>query len=120
MATSIAGLPHPGHFFYICDHNSNTRFLVDTGAEVSIIPPTREEQLHPQCAFSLQGFDGSHITTYGVRSCTLNIGLRCTFSSGFRHSQRQASYSGYRLFSFVVDMWCWTPLDSTTHLRVDG
>ena len=58
---------------------SNTRFLVDTGAEVSVIPPTHVERSRPQYAFSLQGVDGSHIATYGVRSCTLNIGFRRTF-----------------------------------------
>ncbi len=70
---------HLGRLFYVNDCNSNTRFLVDTGAEVSVIPPTRAERSHPQCAFSLQGVDGSSIATYGVHSRTLNIGLRRTF-----------------------------------------
>lgn len=38
-ATSVAGLL-PSRLFYIIDHSSNLNFLVDTGAEVSVIPPT--------------------------------------------------------------------------------
>lgn len=56
-ATSVAGPTHPSHLFYVHEHNSHTRFLVDTGAEVSVVPPTRTERSQPQCAFSLQGVD---------------------------------------------------------------
>ena len=72
-ATSVTGPTHPGLLFYVHNRNSNTHFLVVTGAEVSVIPPTRAEHSHLQCAFSLQGVDGSCIVTYGVHSCTLNV-----------------------------------------------
>ena len=36
------------------DCNSKTRFLVNTGAEVSVIPTTCLEYSHPQSAFSIQ------------------------------------------------------------------
>ncbi len=78
-ATSVAGPTHPGRLFYVHDNCSNTRFLVDTGAEVSVVPPTHTERSHPQGMFTLQGVDGTQIATYGVRSCTLNIGLCRTF-----------------------------------------
>jgi hypothetical protein len=78
-ATSVTSPPHTGRLFYVHDHNSNTCFLVDTGAEVSVVPPTRTERSTPRCAFSLQGVDGSRIATNDARSLTLNIGLRHTF-----------------------------------------
>ena len=123
MVTSVAGLPHPSHLFYIHDRNSNTRFVVDTGAEVSVIPPTCGDRSHPQCAFSLQGVDGSDIATHGVRSCTLNIGLRHTFHwvfviANFKQAILGADFLQH--FGLVVDMWRRTLLDSTTHLRDDG
>ena len=37
-ATSVSG-PVNSRLFYITDQDTGTRFLVDTGAEVSIIPP---------------------------------------------------------------------------------
>ena len=37
-ATGVAGSTHPGRLFYVHDKNSHTKFLVDTGAEVSVVP----------------------------------------------------------------------------------
>ena len=78
-ATGVAGPTHPGRLFYVHDKNSHTKFLVDTGAEVSVVSPTHSERLRPQSLLTLQGVDGTRTATYGVRSCTLNLGLRHTF-----------------------------------------
>ena len=40
MATTPAGNTKSGSLLYIQDLKSNRRFLVDTGAEISVIPPT--------------------------------------------------------------------------------
>ena len=40
MATTPAGNTKLGRLLYIQDLKSNRRFLVDTGAEISVIPPT--------------------------------------------------------------------------------
>lgn len=50
------------------------RFLVDTGAEISVIPSIRaDRRLTPSS--SLQAADGSAINTYGLRPLALNIEL---------------------------------------------
>ncbi len=72
-ATGVAGQPHLGRLFYIHDISSNTRFLVDTGAEVSVVPPFHTERSHQPSTFTLQAVNGSKITTFGVRSLTLNL-----------------------------------------------
>ncbi len=54
-------------------------FLVDTGAQVSVLPPTRANRLRKQEGFTLSAVNGTAIATYGTRSLTLNIGLRRTF-----------------------------------------
>ena len=38
VATGVTG-PLLSHLFYIRDTHTGTRFLVDTGSEVSVIPP---------------------------------------------------------------------------------
>jgi len=58
------------------DKSSNIRFLVDTGAEVSVIPATQLDHSPPASLLTLQAVDSTRIHTYGLRSCTLNIGLR--------------------------------------------
>ena len=61
MAIGVAGLS-TSHLFYI------TNRLVDTGAEVSIIPPPQVGRKHQQINFSLQAVNGSSIAIFGYRS----------------------------------------------------
>nr|VZI12561.1 unnamed protein product [Spirometra erinaceieuropaei] len=75
MATTAAGPSRPSRLFYINDKSSGLRFLVDTGAEVSVIPSLRRHRLKPS-QFSLQAANSTTISTYGQRSLTLDLGLR--------------------------------------------
>ena len=77
-ATSAAGL-QPSRLFYVTDRSTGFSFLVDTCAEVSIIPPSRNEKAHRHDNFSLQAVNSTTIMTYGTRSLTLYLGLRRTF-----------------------------------------
>ena len=51
-ATGVTGLNH-SRLFYIIDTCTNIHFLVDTGAEVSIIPPTSTDK-NNLCHLTLQ------------------------------------------------------------------
>ena len=75
MATSTTGLP-PSHLFFVTDRDSGLHFLLDTGAEVSILPVSR---LSPPTGHSLQAVNNSSIATLCADSHTLYLGLRCTF-----------------------------------------
>ena len=63
---------------FVSDRTSGTRFLVDTGAEVSLLPSTAAHRRHVHTAAqcSLSAANGSSIRTYGLRSLTLDLGLR--------------------------------------------
>ena len=74
MATSVAGLS-PSHLYCILDRSSGPRFLVDTGAEVSVVPPTRAEKKHPQTSLHFQAVNNTLITTFGSLSSTVDVGL---------------------------------------------
>nr|VZI08725.1 unnamed protein product [Spirometra erinaceieuropaei] len=78
MATTAAGPSRPSRLFYTNDKSSGFRFLVDTGAEVSVIPPLRRHRLKLS-QFSLQAANSTTISTYGQRSLTLDLGLRRRF-----------------------------------------
>ena len=60
--------------FFILDKTSGRQFLVDTGAEVSVLPATGQDTRMGQSSPSLMAANGSSIKTYGVRT----IPLRCT------------------------------------------
>ena len=62
--------------FFVSDCNMHTRFLVDTGSEVSVILPTPAEQCRPPDPLALTAVNNTSICTYGQRSLSLDLGLR--------------------------------------------
>ena len=61
--------------FFVKDHNSGNLFLVDTGAEVSVLPATSwDRQGHK--GKSLKAANQSPIHTYGRRNVMLKFGDR--------------------------------------------
>ena len=57
---------------HVRDEVSNTFFLVDTGAEVSLLPPTRPD-LAKAPSMNLVAANGSAIKSYGTRLLELKI-----------------------------------------------
>ena len=78
MAKSVPG-HQPCCLFYITDCTNRLQFLVDTGAEVSIIPPSATDPSHDKSNLTLQAANNTPIPTYGNRLLTLNISLFHTF-----------------------------------------
>ena len=121
MATGVSGLI-PSHLFYIIDSNHNYRFLVDTGAEVSVLPPSPADRKH-QDGFNLLAVNGSGIATFGKRSLTLNLGLCRTFRWVFVIANVHTPILGadfLRHYNLLVDMKQSRLVDSITQLRVQG
>ena len=111
------------HLFYIVEESSGLRFLVDTGAEVSIIPPSRIDHKCSQQNFKLQAVNNNFITTYCSRSLTLNLGLRRTFHWISIIADVQYPILGPDFlcsYSLLVDMIHNRLLDSLTQLKVQG
>ena len=122
-ATNVAGQPPRGRLFFIKDHINSLRFLVDTGAEMSIVPPSNTERSASQGTSPLQAVNGSSIMTFGVRSFTLDLGLRRTFQLVFVIADIPHPVIGvdfHSHFGLHVDMRHRTLGDSTTLLRVQG
>ena len=122
-ATSATGLPHLSRLFYVRDTHTGTQFLVDTGSEVSVIPPSLSDCRHPPDKLTLTAVNDTSIPTYGRRSLTLNIGLRRSFPWIFVVADIQKPILGadfLRHYKLLVDMKQHQLTDSATHLRVQG
>jgi len=122
-ATCVAGLPNPGRLLHIFDRYSNSRFLVDTGAELSVVPPSSAERSSRQGNFTLRAVNDSEIATFGARSITLNLGLRRIFRWVFIIADVKQSVIGADFlhhFGLIVEMLHHTLSDPTTNLRVNG
>ena len=121
-ATSVTGLPM-SRLFYITDTITGIRFLVDTGAEVSVIPPSPTKRHKQPDLLTLQAVNNTSIKTYGKRSLTLNLGLRRAFRWVFVIADIQRPILGadfLRHFSLLVDIRHHRLSDGLTQLRVQG
>ncbi|BHF64801.1 hypothetical protein SprV_0200780800 [Sparganum proliferum] len=92
-ATATAVQSRPSRLFYISDKSSGLRFPVDTGVEISVIPPPRLHHLKP-LQFSLQAANSTTINTYGQRSLPLDIGLRRRFQWVFVQADVKSPITG--------------------------
>nr|VZI40227.1 unnamed protein product [Spirometra erinaceieuropaei] len=121
-ATAAAVQSRPNRLFYISDKTSSLRFLVDTGAEICVIPPPRRHHLKPS-RFSLQAANSTTINTYGQRSLTLDIGLRRRFQWAFVQADVKSPIIGADFmthFGLTVDLKHLKLIDTTTTLYTVG
>ena len=122
MATGVTGLS-TSRLFHITDRVTGTQFLVDTGAEVSVIPPSPSERHKQPHQLTLQAVNNSSIKTFGKRSLTLDLGLRRTFRWVFVIADIPRPILGadfLRHFGLLVDIRHCRLSDSLTQLRVQG
>ncbi|BHF60579.1 hypothetical protein SprV_0100354400 [Sparganum proliferum] len=112
-----------GRTFYVCDKVTLRRFLVDTGAQISVVPPTPVDRRCPSPGLHLQAANCSPISTFGSLSLTLNIGLRRSFSWIFVIADVPHAILGSDFlaeFDVLVDCRRSCLLDRTTGLSVRG
>ena len=121
-ATSVTG-HSPSRLLFLTDKYSGRRFLVDTGAEVSVIPPSpADRRIKPDCS-GLCAVNGSKIATFGTRSLPLNLGLRRVFRWIFVIADIRTPIIGadfLRDYGLLVNMRQGRLMDTTTSLRSQG
>ncbi|CAE1286253.1 unnamed protein product [Acanthosepion pharaonis] len=111
--------------FYIRDRNSNLDFLVDTGAQVSVVPFKNcdKSTLSKQASLKLQATNGTSINTYGERVMSLNIGLRREFVWTFTIANVEMPILGADFlahYDLSVDLFSRTLTDARTNLQRRG
>ena len=123
MATNVTGQQSSSRLFYISDRSTGFQFLVDTGAEVSVVPLSRTERMHRQDYPSLQAVNGTSIPTFGNQSLTLDLGLRRTFRWIFIIADVKKPILGadfLRAYNLLVDMRDKRLSDTLTQLKFQG
>ena len=122
LAANARGPPTRSRLVFVQDKHYNTIFLVDTGADVSVLPPTNSERKH-QAGIWLQAANNTKINTYGQKSMTLNLGMRRVFPWIFTIADTKYPILGadfLRNFDLLVDIRRTQLVDATTKVEVNG
>ena len=120
MATNVTGL-QPSRLLYVTDNSSRLRFLVDTGAQISVIPATATDQKAARSSLILQAVNNSPI--HSTRSLSLNLGLRRTLRWVFVIADTTTPILGadfLRHYNLAVDLSRHRLVDTTTNLTIKG
>ena len=123
MTTAVTGNPTVCRLFFIFDRSTSNHFFIDTGAVISVVPPTARERRFSNNVFSLRAANGSSLITYGRKSLTVDLGLRRQFCWTFIIADVRNAIIGadfLSAFALTVNMKDRKLLDSTTTLSVTG
>ena len=71
---------------YLRDKLSGIRYLVDTGAGLSVLPPLQIDNAHKGKGKSLRAANGSEMATYGERAVEIDFGLGRSYNWVFHEA----------------------------------
>lgn len=119
MATTCQG-QSKSRLFHVMNRTTGQQYLVDTGAEDSIIPAQRSDRTTPPTSY-LQAANGSRIPVH--KSWSLNLGLRRVFRWVFlvadvRHALVGTDFLNHH--GLLVDVKSQRLLDTAALLSVHG
>ena len=123
LQTSSASHTAQENRLFIYDRKSYTKFLIDSGSVISLIPVKLAPGKHKPEDLTLQAANGSLIKTFGQRVLSLDFGLRREFSWAFIVADVKTPIIGADLlshFGLVVDIKRRRLCDSITALSSDG
>ncbi|GFR32454.1 retrovirus-related Pol polyprotein from transposon opus [Trichonephila clavata] len=108
---------------YLSDRTSRSKYLIDTGADVSVIPLITVSKHLPPASLQLFAANGTVISTYGQKLVTLDLGLRRVFKWPFiiaGVSQPIIGADFLRHYGLLVDIRHGCLVDSLTKLHTQG
>lgn len=118
------GVSHTSNRLCVHDRDTHERFLVDTGADISVLAATTKTRKHNQdSACQLFAANNTPIKTYGEKTLRLNLGLRRSFTWTFIVADVKTSIIGadfLRHFQLLVDLHKKKLVDKVTDLSVDA
>ena len=122
MAHTVLGT-YQTRLLRIHDPQTNYKFLIDTGAQVSVIPATPQDKKHQMSSSNLTAANGSTIKSYGYKSLSLTLGLRRQFRFVVLVADVQEPILGADFlyhFNLVVDIRNRRLRDPLTNLSTTG
>lgn len=109
--------------FFIRDQKLGLRFLIDTGAEISVLALSSVSYARKKIPNTLQAVNKMSIAIYGEHSLALDLGLRHSFQWVFLIADVTYAIIGlniFRLFRQLIDMQNKRLVDEVTCLTHHG
>ncbi|GFX14754.1 hypothetical protein TNCV_1484981 [Trichonephila clavipes] len=109
------------YHLFVTDKNTGLRFLVDSGADLSIIPASCKNKICD--SFKLYAANCSEIPTFGHKILTLNLGLCREFQFPFIIAKVDKGIIGadfLNKFNLLIDIRNKQLIDGITKLHVKG
>lgn len=107
----------------IRDKNTSIQFLVDTGADVSVIPPKPADKIKKHSTPTFYAANGSPIKSFGQRRLNLSFGLRRNLTWNFYIADVKTAIIGsdfLKAYDLLVDMRRGKLIDKTTLMESRG
>lgn len=108
---------------FVYDNLTGRNFLIDTGADISVIPPTSRIPVENPSSLKLFAANGTTIKTYGQQRLEVSLGLRRSFKWYFLQAQVETSIIGADFlnhYGIAVDLRNRRLIDLTTQLHTQA
>lgn len=106
---------------FVRDKKTGLRFLIDSGADVSLIPATKNDRVKGD--FKLYAANGTEIPTYGIKMLTVGMGLRRPMQWSFIISGTTRGIIGadfLNKYKLIIDINNRKLIDGVTNLAIRG
>lgn len=125
--SNVAGVDvnQPSRRLCVIDINNREKFLIDTGADISVLAARNQKCSRPaeNADYKLFAANGTEIRTYGERTLELNLGLRRSFKWTFVVANVKTSLLGADFLvhhKLLVDLHQRKLIDRVTELSVNA
>ncbi|GFW10513.1 hypothetical protein TNCV_893081 [Trichonephila clavipes] len=108
---------------FVKDRETGCQFLVDSGADVSILPWTKTKGECQASQYKLYAANGTEIPTYGLKILTLDLGLRRSFQWPFIIAKVKRGIIGADLlkkFQLLIDLQNRKLIAGVTNFSIKG
>lgn len=108
---------------YLTDRKSAVRYLIDTGAAISVMPASFSEKKNSSSALCLYSASGSPISTFGTKLVEVNLGLNRHFTWPFIIAAVTSPILGADFlhhYNLMVDLKHERLVDGVTGLTTNG
>ncbi|GFS95618.1 retrovirus-related Pol polyprotein from transposon 17.6 [Trichonephila clavipes] len=105
------------------DRETGCQFLVDSGADVLILPWTKTKGECQASQYKLYAANGTEIPTYGLKILTLDLGVRCPFQWPFIIAKVKRGIIDadfLQKFQLLIDLHNRKLIDGVTNLSIKG